>query len=306
MPPEPATLRTDPVDAPPDVTPDAQPTPALSVLEGGLAADTPPPSQDWPDDWREKAAGGDDKLLKRFARYASPNAALKALVDAQNKISAGIKPAQLAADATPEEVAAWRAEQGIPEAPDKYDLELPGGYVIGEADKEPIGDFLKHAHDAHMRPEQVKSALAWYYENQEKQTQLLAQADAKTFQETEDLLRQEWGGDYRRNVNLAAGVLDAAPEGVKENLLGARLADGTPLGNHPAVLRWLSSLARELNPVATVVPGSGATAAAAIDNEISALEARMGGDPATRNAYFKDEKAQARYRELVSARAKVR
>lgn len=274
-----------------------------SVLQG---VPSTTPTQDWPDDWRERAAAGDEKAAKRFARYTSPADALKALVEAQNKISAGIKPAALPENATDEERAQWRADNGIPATPDEYDLTLPGGLAIGEADKEVIADFLKHAHGADMRPEQVKSSLAWYYETQERQAQEQAQADAAMFQATEEELRQEWGGDYRRNVNLASTLLDNAPPGVKENLLGARLADGTALGNSPGVLRWLASLSRELNPLATVVPGSGATAAAAVETEIAALEARMGGDEATRKAYFKDEKAQARYRELVSARAAVR
>ncbi len=320
MPPEPAPRTVDEAlppssGSPPPVAPQAvsgaAPAPPSgtprSVLDGGPAGDSlPPVPQDWPDDWREKAAAGDEKQLARLARYASPQAALKALGEAQNRIAAGLKHTPFPADATPEQAAAWRAEAGIPATPEEYDLALPGGYVIGEEDKEPVSDFLKHAHDANMHPEQVKSALNWYYENQEKQVQLQAQADAESFRETEEALRQEWGADYRRNVNLAASMLDAAPAGVKENLIGARLADGTPLGNHPDVLRWLSGLARELNPLATVVPGSGATAAAAVENEIAAIEARMGGDKATRDAYFKDEKAQARYRELIAVRSKVR
>lgn len=280
---------------------------AATILDGvsDTADQTQEKPQDWPEDWRERAAGGDDKLLKRFSRYAAPGDAFKALTEAQNRIAAGLKPAPLAADATPEDVAAWRNDNGIPEKPGDYDLTLPGGYVIGEADKPVIDEFLQHAHTANMRPEQVQGALSWYYETQEKQAQALAEADARTFSDTEDALRQEWGTDYRRNVNLAASILDAAPAGVKENMLGARLADGTALGNNPDVLRWLTTMAREINPLATVVPGSGATATAALDNEIATIEARMGGDAATRAAYFKDDKAQARYRELIAVRDKA-
>ena len=317
MPPEPAlrtaSLDDAPISPPPESasTSSEHPVPSLpgsaTVLQGqDPAAGTPTAPQDWPDNWRELAAAGDEKAAKRFSRYASPNDALKALIEAQNKIAAGVKPTMPAADASDAELAQWRADNGIPEKPDGYDLTLPDGLVIGEADREPIADFLKHAHTAGMRPEQVKSALSWYYETQEKQAQSMAQADDAMFRETEDSLRQEWGADYRRNVNLASALLDSAPAGVKENLIGARLADGTAFGNHPDVIRWLTGLSRELNPLATVAPGSGATAAAVVESEIAALEARMGGDTATRNAYFKDEKAQARYRELVSAREKAR
>lgn len=257
----------------------------------------------WPEDWRVQAAGGDEKLLKRFERYASPKDALAALIQAQNKISAGLKPTPLPKDATPEQLAEWRQNNGIPETPEEYQIKLPGGVVLGDADKAVVDDFLKVAHSGNLRPDQVNSVLNWYYEKQDQAEAEQAQTDAIFRQNAEEELRAEWGGQYRLNVNLALGLLDTAPADVKESLLGARLADGTPLGNHPGVLRWLANTSRELNPVTTVVPGSGANAASAIDDEIAAIEKRMAED---RKAYFKDEKAQARYRELLTARSKVK
>lgn len=257
----------------------------------------------WPDDWRQVAAEGDEKALKRFERYTSPADALKALIQAQNRISAGIKPTPLEKDASPEQIAQWRQENGIPDSPTGYDTALPDGLVLGEADKPIVDGFLKTAHDANLRPEQVKGVLGWYYTAQEEAEASRAQLEASQRQEAEESLRAEWGAQYRLNLNIAASLLDSAPSGIKEGILGARLADGTPLGNNPEVLRWFASMARELNPVATVVPGAGANAVSAIDDEISAIEKRMQTD---RTAYFKDEKAQVRYRELISARSKYK
>src|ERR1700758_5352632 len=80
----------------------------------------------WPADWRERVAGEDPRGRERLGRYASPADVAKALIAAQNKISSGeLKPA-LGKNASAEEVAQWRKAHGIPEVPDKYDLDLGG------------------------------------------------------------------------------------------------------------------------------------------------------------------------------------
>ena len=84
-----------------------------------------------------------DKKLKKLGRYASPQAALDALFNAQARISSGELKAPLKEDATPEEKAAWRAENNIPETPDKYELKLSDGLIVGDADKPLVDDFLK-------------------------------------------------------------------------------------------------------------------------------------------------------------------
>jgi hypothetical protein len=305
--------------ATPAPTPPAQPTPPVPPADPAAppadpANPTPPadpaaPPADpaspdakagnWPDDWREQYAGQDEKLLKRLQRYASPKAALDALVSAQDKIRSGALKASLPDNPTDEQMKQWREENGIPEKPSEYDVSLPDGLVIGEQDKPLVDGFLEAAHKAHMQPAQVKQALSWYFSEQERLINEVAQRDNETRKVAEDELRQEWGAEFRQNINLVSGLLDGAPAGVKENLMNARLADGSLLGNSPQVLRYLTGLARELNPMGTVVPGAGVNSVSAIESEIAGLEKRMRDDRAN---YFKDEKAQARYRELITAR----
>lgn len=305
--------------ATPAPTPPAQPTPPAPPADPAAppaapANPTPPadpatPPADpakpepqagaWPDDWREQYAGEDEKLLKRLQRYASPKAALDALVAAQDKIRSGALKAALPDNPSEEHLKQWREENGIPEKPSEYDTALPDGLVIGEQDKPLVDGFLEAAHKAHMQPAQVKQALSWYFAEQERMINEVAQRDNEARQAAEDELRQEWGGEFRQNINLVSGLLDGAPAGVKENLMNARLANGALLGNDPQVLRYLTGLARELNPMGTVVPGAGVNSVSAIESEIASLEKRMREDRAN---YFKDEKAQARYRELITAR----
>jgi hypothetical protein len=229
-----------------------------------------------------------------------------ALIAAQNKIASGSLKTALPADPTPEQLTEWRAENGIPESPDKYDTTLPDGMTIGEFDKPIVDEFVKSAHEQNLTPGQVKSTLAWYFKNQEQQLAELRQSDAAFSSESTEALRQEWGSEYRLNMNLVDGLLSQAPEGGKDLLLGARLADGTPLGSNPKILRFLANLAREVNPTATVVHGSGTNAVQAIESELASITKLMGDRT---SEYWKgpnSAKMQARYRELVTVQDKVK
>ena len=265
---------------------------------------------DWPDDWREKLAGDDTKLLATLKRFTSPKTFSESYFALKQKLSSGEYQKKLAGDATDEQKAEWRKENGIPDKAEDYDTTLGDGLVIGEHDKPLVNEFLSSMHAANAQPEAVKAALSTYYKLVEQQTAARADADALGRTEAEDALRTEWGNDYRKNVNAAFSLLDVAPAGVKDRLMNGRLADGTPIGNDPGVLKFLAGLAREVNPLGTVVPGAGANATSAIADEIAGIEKQMGD---LSSDYWKGQKAeggketkmQVRYRELVTARDKI-
>lgn len=304
---------TDPVVVDPAPAPTPQPAPVDPAPVDPAPVDPvnpapvdppsdPEPKGDWPEDWRSKAAGGDEKLMKRLDRYNSPKAVVDALVAAQAKISAGVKQ-PLKADATPEEVAAWRADNGIPDKPDGYEIALPDGFVVGEADKPVVDSFLERMHGKNMPPDVVNEALGWYYTEQSRQMEAQAEADLDFRGNGQEELREEFGSEYKRNVRIA---LEVVPEDIKNEFLGGRLADGSLIGDNPAVIRWLSGMAREINPLATVAPGSGTNAMQAVENELAGLKAMMGDK---KSAYWQKgtgEKLQARYRELVSAQQRTK
>lgn len=293
------------VTTPDDDTP-AQQTGADNPTPQGKAAPDAPPPGGWPDDWRQQYAGEDKKKLQRLERYTSPKAALDALFSAQAKIASGDLKAPLAPDATPEEKAAWRAENGIPDDPNKYDLTLPNGMVIGENDKVLVDDFLKIAHEGNWKQDDVKRALGWFFSKQEEAKAQQQEADMQRRLSTEDELRAEFGGDYRRNIKVALSLLESAPEGIKDNMLGGRLADGTLIGDNPAVIKWLAALGREVNPISTVVPGSGTNAVQAVETELAGLRKLMGDHKSEYWRGANAEKLQARYRDLTSAISKGR
>lgn len=311
----PAAPTTDTTTAPP-VAPAAAPvadtTTTVAPADTTTAAPTTTTTSEaapTPSDWaslRTQYSKGDEKLEKRLARYSSAEAALDALVAAQNKIASGQVKSPLPENATPEQVNEWRAENGIPTKAEEYEIKLSNGLVLGDDDKPYVDKFLSQALEANMKPEQVNKVLDWYYQNQDAQIAELKVADQAAAQAAAEEMRKEWGSEYKLNFNMINSMLDTAPEGVKDQILGARLADGAPLGSNPAVLRWLATTARELNPTATVVPTQGSNAAATIEAELASITKLMGDH---KSEYWKgptSERLQTRYRELVSVQEKLK
>lgn len=291
----------------PAPAPSSAPAPAPTPAEGS-AAPAPAPAADddnkpgyWPADWREKASKGDEKVAQRLGRYASPEAALDALIAAQNRISKGELKPVLGKNATPEQLKEYREANGIPEAPDKYDLK---DVKLDGIQPELLDVVLQEAHATNQTPEQVQATVrAWGKINQAIAEQRY-EADVNLQKAGEDALREEWGPEFRRNINLVHGLLDGSgSQELKTNLLNGRLADGTPIGSSPDALKLLASLALIQNPTGVVVPGAEANPLQGVEEEIAKIEKVMREN---RPAYNKDEKMQARYREMLEAREKLK
>lgn len=297
--PAPAPAAAAPAPAPAAGSP--APAPAAGAPAPAPAAEGGDGKADWAPDWRLKMAGGDEKTAKSLERFASPKDVHNSWKALQQRLSTGELVSKLPKDAKPEDVAKWRTENGIPEKPEAY--ELPEGIVVGDLDKPGVDKFLASMHAKNAHPDVVKAGLATYYEIKADAIAQQAEADLTHRDEVADALRAEWGAEYRGNINHVNAFLDMAPEGVKDKLLTARMADGRAVMNDPDMMRAIAGWAREVNPVGTVVPAGG-DQMGAIASEITKIEGLMGN---RQSEYWKGpgaEKMQARYRELVTARDK--
>lgn len=299
----PNPVPNEPNNPAPAATPNATPAPVAANPNPTPSPANPPSNVVWPDQWRQTIAGSDEKELKQLERYASPVDIWKKARSFEQRLSSGELRAvtPFPEKGTPEQQTAWRAENGVPDSPDKYQLSLADGLVVGEEDKPIIDSFLKSAHGTHMPPAFANAAVQWYFDFQEQAAEQRAVKDREIAERGTDELRNEWGQDYRPNLNGVHALLDSAPEGIKDMFLGGRMADGTPIGSHPGMLKWLAGVSRQLNPVATLIPGSGNNPDA-IGNEIAAIEKTMREN---RGAYNADEKMQQRYRDLITAREQL-
>lgn len=281
-----------------------QPAQAATLASAEPAEKPVAAPADWPEDWRAKVSGGDEKELARLQRMGSPADVWKAYRALEAKISSGQLKSGLKADATPEEIAAWRKENGLPETPEGYQPKLPNGMVPGEADMPLIGGFQKTAHELGLTPEQFNKTLAWYYAEQDAYKAQQYEADTSFRREAEDSLRAEWGPAYRAEVKGIANFMEAnAPAGMADLLFNSRTADGKLIGDHPEVLRWLSSLTRQMNPMATLVPAGSADPMKAGEARITEIEQMMRTEP---DKYWKNPDIQREYGQLLEARETVR
>lgn len=298
------TTATDTTQQTDVVTQDKGDSKSATVLNMGdkTQADKTTAPVDWPEDWRTKLAGGDEKLLKQLDRFASPKALHESYRALQQKISSGeLKASKLPDNATDEQKAEWRKENGIPEKPDQYLADLPNGLVIGEDDKELVSGFVEAMHAQNAPKGFVQAALAWHQELKEQVQEQQYTASTQAKQATEDALRTEYGQEYRANLNQVQALLNSAPEGVLDLMINARDESGVQVINNTNVVRWLVNIAKEMNPVATLV-GAGNNPNA-IEDELTTISKARRENP---DAYWKDERMQARERELLAAQERTK
>lgn len=257
--------------------------------------------QAWADDWRDRMARGDEKRLSVLKRYASPETLADALFSLRQKVSSGELKEPFPADGKPEDQAKWRETNGIPDAPEKYELSLPDGLTVGEDDKAIVAAVQKAAHEANLPVEAFNGVAAAYFKAIDDFTAQQADQDAAWKEETEENLRAEFGADYKRNLAAVENFLGTLPDGLGARLAHARLSDGRPLGADPVAVRWLIQTAQELNPLATLVPG-GAGDIKGIETEIAELKKVMRDDPKT---WYNSPDKQKRYQELLAAQEKL-
>ena len=304
---------------------DTKPAPAAkkTLVSGANSEDEPakePAKEYWPADWREKAAehiaAGDkkayDRELRRLQRIASPEGMYGMYRELEGKFTGGGLLKIPGKDAKPEEIAEFHKALGVPEKSEDYfqSVKLENGAVIGDADKPLVDGFAAAVHKSGATPAFVNAALNWYYTQQEEQAAALDEADDAFQRESEQALKEEYGPAFRRNTNAISSIFASAPGGAdvsNENslvsrLMGGRMADGRIIGNDPDMIRFLVAISHDINPASSVVEDGDQTGQS-IETEIAKIEKRMRED---RHGYYKDENQQARYRDLLTARDKIR
>ncbi len=267
----------------------------------------PAAPQTWPDNWREVMAAGDEKELARLQRLKAPTDVYKSYRELE-KIKSSFVPAPKAPtkDSTPEEVKAYRDHLGVPESPDKYDLTFDDGTVIGDDLMPQVDGYLKFAHENNLPSGVVKNNLKWFMNDVAREQERLSDLNEEAKINGITDLKSEWGGEFKGNINSINSLFTEAPEGTMDSLLNARGPDGLKFANNPDNIRWLVSLAKSLNPTASLLP-SGATDSVSIDTELAKLTSQMHSkDPVERDKYWKDPKAQERFAKLNQAKSNTR
>jgi hypothetical protein len=280
---------------------------AASADGGGSAAGSTGAGENWDAAWREKWANNDEKRLNWAKRFASPSAMLDGAWSAHQKISSGELKAPLPKEATAEQLAAYRKDNGIPEKPEGYLEKLPQGLSLDDTDREILKPYTELMHKHNLSPEQAGEFLQIRAKVLEDLTSRQLQNDKTMRTQVEDTLRSEWGNEYRANVNNIHTLLAGAPEEVRDALNSARTADGLALFNDAATMKFFAQLARQINPFGTIVNADGgAMDQKGVEGRITEIEGLM---RKAGSEYWKGPKADAmqkEYRDLIDARERVR
>lgn len=217
------------------------------VPEGEVIGDTDDDSRkvevqaDWPEDWRMRMAGGDERIAKRLERFSSPDKVTQSWLAAEQKISSGEYKQGLPEDASEEQIAEWRKSNGIPEAPTDY--ELPDVAEWDDHDRGLFNQMFERMHATNATQEQIEAMVTGYVELLGTVQEERADIDRQFLQEQEDALRTRLGDEYRPQINVFKRVLEdpegPVPQPVMQSLLNARDENGHKLINNADVAQFL-------------------------------------------------------------------
>lgn len=207
-----------------------------------------------------------EQILSQFKRYKTVDDAIIAGLMAQEKLRSGDH-RKLADEATPEEAAAWRKENNIPEAADKYDIPAIPGHSWKDADTPVLDTFKATAHASDLTQAQVNNLTKWWVDQQQSSEaeydSRLKKLDREDKEACHDALRTEFGiAEFKPSLSIMKRFIedeDVFGEGMGELLVGARYFD-----EESGMWRRLtshSSFARGLIALATERYGEGAMAA---------------------------------------------
>ena len=192
------------------------------------------------DDWREKIAGEDAKLLDSLKRYQSHDNWVAAQRTLARQITTGEFKRAINDASKPEDIADFRKSWGIPDEPSGYGVSFPDEIGASEADKADLGEFLSSMHAAHATPSVVKTAVETYIAIKQKTDEQLREAALQATIDQKAELKAEFGKDYNRNVTLAKrGLQDMVGEEAAAKITDTVLATGTRLGDDPSFVRFV-------------------------------------------------------------------
>ena len=310
--PEPAPKRAAPKKAAPQKT--IATSGDVTQHEDTLPDDEPPSA--FTAEWREYLADGDESITKMLSRYADPKALVKKIIN-QDKIIRSRKPEPElpGKNAGEDEWAEYRKAKGLPIEPEGYleSLKLGDNRAIGPEDQPILESFAAALHGANAPQETVDAAVNWYYNLEELREAETIESDDNFRVESRDALRDEWGPDFKRNVNAISHLFTDAPGGANPNddeslmsrIFTARTQDGRLLGDDTDFVRFLSGVVLELKPEASSVPTTKADLQS-VQSELAELTKLVSKDD---SEYWRGPQAkqlQTRFAELLKVEETLR
>lgn len=257
-PPAPAPTEGAPSSPAPAATPAAESPPAAPFLAGkeAPAAAEPPatPSHFFGDHvqkdgkfqegWTNSISEKFPALANSLMRYDTEEAAFQGLDNALRLI--GKKQTGVSfpkAGASPDEIAAFRKDAGVPETADGYTLKpetLPDGVAWDDASAKAMAEVFHANHiPGGAAKAMVEAHLSTLAAQAKQQADAAAGKLSELVQQTTDQMRQEWGGDFdtRLTANQDFIAVRLGEEAMADPALQYALS-------HPALVRIVDEARR--------------------------------------------------------------
>lgn len=252
--------------------------------------------------FREKLAGGDEKLLKELQRYKSIESIGKAFRDNKKAASERKAPLRLSEKATDDEIKAYREAVGIPDEPDAYPVDFREDYKASDADKAILGEFKQAMHAGNVDPHAAKVAIEWYQDFAQAQQQEMDGRLAAVAKQTQADLRSEWGGEYDGNIGAIREFMTAqlGDEGF-ERMMGLRLIDGSRLQDDPAFVKMMAQVSTDYYGSNAIYNGDIEATSKTVQERIDELLKLRTDDPEK----YKSDSVQAEITKLYAQRDRI-
>jgi hypothetical protein len=198
-----------------------------------------------------------ESLMGQLKRLKTPEDAAASWVMLNEKVRSGDHK-RLSEEASPEEAAAWRKENGIPEAPEKYDIPAIPGHVWSDADNPTLATFKATAHAVDLNQSQVNKLTEWWVaqqrESEAEYDAKLKQLDRQDKEACHDAIRAEMGiSEFKPSMAIMKRFIEDEEvfgDGAAEKIISARYFDEETgmwrrLTSLPEIARGLIGLATE-------------------------------------------------------------
>jgi len=228
-----------------------------------LSGDTNTPTETT--DW--KASLSDElRAEKSLENIKDVSSLAKSFIHAQKLVGSDKIPVPNK-HATEDDWNAVYSKLGRPETADGYKFNLPEDQKV---DENGLKVFADQAHKLGLLPNQAEGMVKFYNEMQANQTKEQDSTALAARQKAVNELQTEWGQAYKQKVDQANNVVASVfPPG----FMSTNLADGTKLGDHPAVIKAFADLASKMGED-KIVQAEGPTylTPKQIDKEIATLQ----------------------------------
>lgn len=165
----------------------------------------------------------------------------KALVSARALASKAVIP--ISKNSKPEEIAQYRKQLQIPEAPEGYadaaKVEPPKLFKYeGDDAKKTIDGFYAIAHEQHMTPGQVKAVMTWFNNHMDGFLEGQGKQYEAASNNAQASLKKLWGNDYQKNFDAGKRFVQQGEDQAFAKWLDETVVGGMPLSEHPQMIQW--------------------------------------------------------------------